>query len=138
MRVILDANVVIAAAASRGLCEAVFELCLERHHLISCEALLTEITRKLRGKLRLPGSIVEDYVRLLRAHALVVEPERVPRGICRDPADEMVLGLVGPGRSDVIVTGDKDLLVLKRFGKATIATPRDFWDATRDARPKAE
>ena len=138
MRVILDANVVIAAAASRGLCEAVFELCLQQHHLISCEALLAEIAAKLRRKLRLPTAIVDDYLSLVRAHALIFEPERVPRGTCRDPADEMVLGLVGPGQGDVIVTGDKDLLVLKRFGTARIVTPRDFWDATRIERPEAE
>ena len=34
MRVILDANVAIAAVAARGLCEAVVELCLEHHQAI--------------------------------------------------------------------------------------------------------
>jgi predicted nucleic acid-binding protein len=43
VRVVLDANVVIAAAASRGLCESVFELCLERHELVCCDSLLQEI-----------------------------------------------------------------------------------------------
>jgi len=138
MRVILDANVVIAAAASRGLCEAVFELCLQQHQIISCEALLAEIAGKLRRKLQLPTAIVDDYLSLVRAHALVFEPERVPSGTCRDPADEMVLGLVGPGQGHVIVTGDKDLIVLKRFGTARIVTPRDFWDSTRAERPEAE
>lgn len=138
MRVILDANVVIAAAASRGLCEAVFELCLQRHQLISCEGLLAEIAAKLGGKLRLPAAIIDDYLLLLRAHALVFEPERVPRGTCRDPADEMVLGLVTPGQGDVIVTGDKDLIVLQRFGRARIVTPRDFWDTARADMPATE
>jgi predicted nucleic acid-binding protein len=44
----------------------------------------------------------------------------------------MVLGLVVPGRVDVIVSGDKDLLVLKKFETARIITPREFWESSRD------
>ena len=132
MRVVLDANVVIAAAASRGLCEAVFELCLERHHIISCSGLLAEVGRKLSRKLRLPHAVVEEYLQLLREHAELLEPAPVKAGMCRDPADEMVLGLVAPGRVEVIASGDKDLLVLERFETARILTPRDFWESTRE------
>lgn len=62
MRVVLDSNVVIAAAAARGLCEAVFELCLERHHIVACEGILLEVGRKLEQKLRLPVAVVEVIV----------------------------------------------------------------------------
>jgi uncharacterized protein len=134
MRVVLDANVVIAAAASRGLCEAVFELCLAHHHIISCEGLLAEVAGKLRRKLRLPRAVVEDYDRLLRDHAEVIQPHPVKAGVCRDPADEMLLGLVVAGHVDVIVSGDKDLLVLEKFETALIITPRQFWESTRDGR----
>ena len=75
MRVVLDANVVIAAAATRGLCEAVFELCLERHRLLVCEGLLAEIRQILLGKLRLSPDLTDEYLRLLRdvAEMLVLE-----------------------------------------------------------------
>jgi uncharacterized protein len=132
VRVILDANVVIAAAASRGLCEAVFELCLERHQMVACEGLLSEVRGKLSRKLRLPPAIVDEYLRLLRDHAEILEPTKVKAGLCRDPTDEMVLGLVIPGRVDVIISGDKDLLVLKQYEAARICAPREFWEATRD------
>jgi putative PIN family toxin of toxin-antitoxin system len=131
MRVVLDANVVIAAAASRGLCEAVFELCLQQHQLVSCTGLIAEIRQKLREKLRLPAGIVTEYLRLLHDYAELLPPAPVRRGVCRDPADEMLLGLVIPGRIDVIVTGDKDLLVLEQFETARIMTPRVFWESTR-------
>ena len=35
----------------------------------------------------------------------------------------------------MIVTGDKDLLVVKRFGMATIVTPRQFWEWAAEKRP---
>lgn len=43
MKVIIDANVAIAAAASRGLCEAVMELCLERHRIVLCKEILDDM-----------------------------------------------------------------------------------------------
>jgi len=133
VRVVLDANVVIAAAASRGLCESVFELCLERHELVCCDSLLEEIEGKLRSKLRVTPSIIAELLGLLRTTAELLVPEPVQHGTCRDAADEMVLGLVAPGRVDVIVTGDKDLLVLGTYSTARILTPREFWDSV--ARP---
>lgn len=135
MRVVLDANVVIAAVASRGLCEAVVELCLERHQTVTCAGLLSEVSKKLVVKLRVPRAIAEEYVAFFRGNAEVLVPAAVKPGVCRDPADEMVLGLVEPGRIDVIVTGDKGLLVVKRFGTATIVTPRQFWEWAAEKRP---
>lgn len=44
----------------------------------------------------------------------------------RHHVDEKVLGLVGPGRIDAIAAGDKDLLVVKRFGTVRVVTPREF------------
>lgn len=134
MRVVIDANVAIAGAASRGLCEAIMELCLEHHRIILCEGILKEIDEKLRFKLKVPPSIVAEYVRVLRNGSEIVEPEHVDKGICRDPDDLMILGLVYPGNADVIVTGDKDLLVIKKYKRARILNPRSFWESNKEER----
>ncbi len=131
MKVIVDANVAIAAIASRGLCEAVLELCLEQHHLVLCEGILDEVERKLKQKLKVPAPVVKEVIRLLRANADILDPDKVEKSICRDPGDLMVLGLVAPAKADVIITGDKDLLVLKKFGIARILSPRAFWDTVQ-------
>lgn len=54
MRVVLDANVIIAAFAARGLCEAVLELCLSDHDIIVSRHLLDEVRRHVVGKIKLP------------------------------------------------------------------------------------
>jgi putative PIN family toxin of toxin-antitoxin system len=131
MRVILDANVVIAAAASRGLCEAILELCLEHHHIILCEGILGEIEEKLRIKIKASPPVIAEYLKVLRNNAQILEPEKVEKAICRDPGDLMILGLVAPGNADAIVTGDKDLLVIKKYKKARIMTPRGFWESNK-------
>jgi putative PIN family toxin of toxin-antitoxin system len=128
MRVILDSNVFIAAVASRGLCEAVLELCLERHSLISGEGILGEVDDKLRTKLKVPARVAAEYMKFHRQNVELVKPEKVDPKACRDPDDLMVLGLVSPGKAQAIVTGDKDLLALETFKGASIMTPRAFWE----------
>jgi uncharacterized protein len=49
---------------------------------------------------------------------------------CRDPSDDAILALAVSGRADVIVTGDRDLLVLDPFQGVRILTPRAFLDLT--------
>jgi uncharacterized protein len=131
MRVILDANVVIAASASRGLCEAILELCLEHHHLVLCEGILDEIEEKLRIKIKVSPPIIAEYLKILRHNAEIFEPEKVQKAVCRDSDDLMILGLVAPGNADAIVTGDKDLLVIKEYKSARIMTPRSFWESNK-------
>ena len=53
MKIVLDANVIIAAFASRGLCESIFELCLESHELSLSNFLLNEIETNLVNKLNI-------------------------------------------------------------------------------------
>ena len=128
MRIVLDANVVIAAFASRGLCESVLELCLHSHEIMLSEELLEEIVRNLRQKIKLSGGIVEDISKFLREHASMVSSVPLAAEVCRDPDDVKILGLAVAANADYIVTGDKDLLVLKRFQGVPIVTPRLFSD----------
>jgi putative PIN family toxin of toxin-antitoxin system len=124
----LDANVVIAAFASRGLCESVVELCLHSHEIVLSEELLEEIVRNLRQKIKLPGNIVEDISELLREQASMVSSVPLAAEVCRDPDDVKILGLALAANADYIVTGDRDLLVLKKFQGVPIVTPRLFSD----------
>jgi predicted nucleic acid-binding protein len=56
VKVVLDTNVLLAAFAARGLCEAVFEACPASHEIILSDHILGELQRHLRGSSRrLPG-----------------------------------------------------------------------------------
>ncbi|MBM3209004.1 putative toxin-antitoxin system toxin component, PIN family [Candidatus Shapirobacteria bacterium] len=54
----------------------------------------------------------------------IIPPEQV--NLCRDAKDNQVLDLCSFGEADYLVTGDKDLLALKKFGKTKIITPKEF------------
>ncbi len=128
MKVVIDANVIIASAAARGLCEAIMELCLEHHHIILCEGIISEVEEKLNHKIKVPAHIIAEYIGLLRNNAQILTPDKVEEGACRDPKDLMVLGLATTGNADAIITGDKDLLDIKEYYGVPIMTPRSFWE----------
>jgi uncharacterized protein len=131
MRVILDANVLIAAVAGRGLCESLLELCLEEHDVIVSQELLDEVRRNLVKKVRLPDAVAADFCRLLKNNGAMATPAFVSRDACRDPKDLYLLGLAESANAEFLVTGDKDLLECMRYGATKIVTPRQFWENCR-------
>ena len=128
MKIVLDANVIIAAFAARGLCESIMEVCLSEHDIVLSNDLLDEILRNLRKKIKLPPDLVDNIGMLLREHSNISIPAPLPSDVCRDPDDIKILGLAVASQADYIVTGDKDLLVLKSFQGIPIVNPRLFSD----------
>jgi len=128
MKIVLDANVIIAAFAARGLCEAIMEVCISEHTIVLSDDLLGEILRNLRLKIKLPTKIVDNIGELLREHSNISIPVPLASDVCRDPDDIKILGLAIASNADYIVTGDKDLLVLKSFQDIPILNPRSFSD----------
>jgi len=128
MKIVLDANVIIAAFAARGLCESIMEVCLSEYDIALCDDLFDEILRNLRLKIKLPQDVVDNIGALLREHSNISIPVPLPSDVCRDPDDIKILGLAISANADFIVTGDKDLLVLKNFQGIPILNPRSFSD----------
>ncbi len=128
MKFVLDANVIIAAFAARGLCESVMEVCRSDHEIVLSDGLLDEILRNLRLKIKLPTKFVYNIGELLREHSNISIPVPLASDVCRDPDDIKILGLAVASNADYIVTGDKDLLVLKNFQDIPILNPRSFSD----------
>ena len=62
----------------------------------------------------------------MRSFSIVVTPDVVAKDACRDINDLPVLGTAIAGGADVLVTGDKDLLILHPFQNIAILSPREF------------
>ena len=67
----------------------------------------------------------QEFLRLVGRIAELV-PIIHPVHACRDPKDDKILELAVNGAATVIVTGDKDLLVLSPFHGTTIITPAAY------------
>jgi len=132
MRVFLDADVVVSAFATRGLCADVLRDVLTRHVLVASADLFREVDRALREKLRAPDDIAAEAVSLLREIAVVVEPSGEAGLPIPDPADRILVAAALEGGADLFVTGDRELLALGRAGGRTdIVAPRTFWERVK-------
>ena len=123
----MDSNVLVAAFATRGLCDAILTTVLKSHRLLVSEPLLAEVEKALADIVRVPIRHGAETLKFIRLHSTLVDPAAVDESACRDPTDLHVLGGAVAGHAEVIVTGDKDLLVLGKFRLIPILSPREFW-----------
>lgn len=128
MRVLLDTNVLISAVLFGGLPQKLVERAFRgEFELVTSEALLEEFERVLREKFERPPVIARALREELASVADVRRPGQVTR-VARDAADDAVLAAALDGRTDHIVTGDEDLLVLGSYRGITTLTPRQLAD----------
>lgn len=131
MRVVLDTNVIIAAFASRGLCAEIFEVCLLEHTVIMSEQIFSEVKENLIKKVHIPKGIVQNIIHYLEDIAEMVLPEQVDASICRDKNDAGIIGTAISGNARFIITGDNDLLCIRKHKGIEIINPRGFWSLLR-------
>lgn len=95
--------------------------------LVSSSGLLDELEDLLQEKF----GVTRVAARLTRAEFEAAADLAVPAEIparSRDRDDDHVLATAVAGSADVIVTGDKDLLVLGQHESIAILNPRAFLD----------
>jgi len=127
MKIVFDTNVLIAAFISRGACTELLEYCVRQHDLATSEFILKEFRNKLLTRFKISRREVAQAVALLRTRMLVVEPADLGERICRDPDDDWVLATAVAAEGRCVVTGDKDLLIIRRFQDIEIVSPNQFW-----------
>ena len=131
MRTVPDTNVLIASLISRGFCHELVEYCFLNHTLITSEFILDELKEKLVEKFKYSTETAEEAVALFRSRMQVVTPVTLSTPVSRDPDDDNILATAVAGNCECIITGDKDLLVLKKFEGIKILSPREFSDQER-------
>ena len=130
-RVCLDSNVLVAAFASRGLCADVLRLLLTDYHLVLPEVVAEEVRRVLSEKLKLtPAALAALDAVFERCEVIPTGSQSSPISI-RDPDDELVLAGALAGGSQLLVSGDADLLSVAGQSPIPILSPRAFMTLTR-------
>ena len=125
MTVVLDTNVIVAALVAEGLCREVLHRAVRLRVLASSDGLLDELHDTLRRKFTLTAAAAA-FLKAFRQQIRIVEPKALPKPVCRDRDDDLVLATAMAASTDFIVTGDDDLLVLQRYEGVVIMTPRSF------------
>lgn len=134
MRLVLDTNVWIAALISHGVCSELVEHCAINHVVILSPFILDELKYGLERKFGYSATESESVVRVLTDRFTMVSPEPLPAAICRDPDDDGIIATAIAGNCLCVVTGDQDLLDLKRTGGIDMVAPSRFWSYEGEVR----
>ena len=127
MRVVFDTNVFISAfLVPAGAADRAFQLARKRRfQLVSSVPILTEIANKLRDKFHQTDDDVKLALKIISRAAAIIRPKR-SLNVVRDEPDNRVLECALEAGADLVVTGDRHLLALKRFEQVAIVRLVDF------------
>ena len=128
-RVVVDTNVIISRLLlPRSAPGLAVRKAVDEGQLLASGATLGELAEVLSRRSLDAYVTVKDRQQFVRLLGRVVEMVPVIFRVqaCRDPKDDKFLELALNGRAEVIVTGDKDLLVLNPFRGISIVTPARY------------
>jgi putative PIN family toxin of toxin-antitoxin system len=128
VRVVFDTNVLIAAFVSEGICSKLLIRARKKQfELITCPFIMKEFERVFHKKFSAAQEEVQAATMLISEAAdTITHPLPKVTGICCDADDDNILACSLAAEADYLVTGDSDLLALKRFKGLPIITPRAF------------
>lgn len=132
MRVVFDTNTIISGTLWSGNPRRVLDAARDEvFDLFTTQELINELIDvlgrdKFAARMREAGLSVAQVVDNFAAIATIVESESISPIVLRDPDDDAVIACAITSHSDVIVSGDSDLLDLEGYLGIRIITPTEL------------
>jgi uncharacterized protein len=130
IKTVIDTNLFISFLIGKRLSGLKHALINSKIQLILSEQNINElifVTQRPKFKKYFNNEDVYDLIDLLRTVGKVINVTDEPN-ICRDPKDNFLLALSEKSRADYLVTGDNDLLTIKKYKGTRIVTAETFED----------
>lgn len=125
-RVVIDTNVIISALLFGGNSKKIIEKLIRKDFIAFISPqLISELIEILSQKFNFSQEMIKKIqVQILYLFHLVYPSKTVD--VVRDRDDNRVIEVALESGSLVIITGDKDLLILKKYKNILIVSPKDF------------
>lgn len=123
-RLVIDTNLWISLLLTRDFSKFDPILFSDTVKLLLSQELLyefIEVARRPKFKKYFSMTDLQDLLEQISSKAELVTVTSTT-DICRDPKDNFLLALSADGKATHLLTGDNDLLDLKKFGKTAIMT----------------
>jgi uncharacterized protein len=127
-KAVIDANVWVSGLIARGNSSRIVDLFRSGGFQAFCSPeLIDELAVLARPRIaqRIQPELAHQLLDLLKTKAGFASLESIPQ-ISRDPKDDAYLACARAAKCDFLVSGDKDLLVLKEYEGTKIVSPADF------------
>ena len=127
MRIVVDTNVLISGVFFGGFPQKILRASVEgrirayasMEILSEYQEIVREMVRRKQGHIDV--SILNPLIRSME----IIEPTSKIE-ICRDPDDDKFINCAKDAQAMYIVSGDKDLLVIRQFEDISIVTAKEF------------
>ena len=127
VRITADSNIYISALNFGGVPDQVLDLARGGAiQLAISQAILDEVSRVLGMKFGWTSGAIEMAREQILGFVERVEPVNRIDVVQEDPTDNRILECADAAGSEYIVTGDRHLLKLERYGAARILRPAEF------------
>lgn len=126
-QVVFDTNVMVSGLLWRGRLYRC--LLLARAGLVQavyCHEMLVELSQKLENKFGFPADRIQAVLDDWRQHAWEVRISGNLRVVTADPDDDKFVECAQVAGATTIVSGDRHLLELSKYGSIVILRPADF------------
>ena len=140
VKIVADTNTLLSGLLWRGAPAGLLEMVeLRRASLVMSPDLIFELRdvlsrKKLAARIRQIETSAPELAAKLARHIQIVNPSIISQpSNLRDADDLPVLACAAAAKADAIVTGDKDLLVLKSFHGIPIMTVREVLERLKTA-----
>ncbi len=127
MRILFDANVLIAAFLSIGSCYEIIQSAVSAHEVFYTQYILSEFQHNFKTKFKFSTSVIQSMTIFIEKHFQEGVTGKSLPGCCRDKDDNHILADAEANAIEVIITGDKDILVLKQYKGIKIISPKEYW-----------
>jgi putative PIN family toxin of toxin-antitoxin system len=127
IRAVIDTNIFVSGFLGKGPPHKILEAWSQaKFKLIVSDEIVMEYESVLNRLLDHSPFLVNRTIESVSLHAEYVQPANLSSKLCRDPNDEIFIRTAIAGRVNYIVSGDKDLLVLKTIMNIEVLSPRAF------------
>ena len=127
-KVVIDSNIWVSFLIGKSLRNLVKYIRSGQITVITCDEQLQELTVTfLKPKLQkyFQDNQIATFFSFLKGVSLVVQIKAITP-LCRDPKDDYLLALSIASNANFLVTGDADLLEMKRINHTAIIQYSDF------------
>jgi putative PIN family toxin of toxin-antitoxin system len=128
VRVLFDSNVWLAILTTDGSCRRLWRKARSTCTFYASQDIFNEVEEKLRLKFGFSPRHTRLMTLFVERQTELVEPTSSVT-ICRDADDNQILAAALDAGCLHLITGDSDLLVLKKFKSVNIVNPREFGEA---------
>jgi putative PIN family toxin of toxin-antitoxin system len=125
LRIVFDSNVYISALLFKGIPGKILEMAQkDKITLIVSDEITTETVRILEEKFRWPRHNIDKFKRRLPDISENIRPKIKLDVIKERESDNRILECAVSGDANLIISGDKHLLKLKKYKNIPIVRPR--------------